>query len=153
MKDEELSAEFQRDVARMVYREVHYCVSCLMSEILPRMMEDGDYQEEAKELIFGRTYYVPWLDDAGEGAVYDTEEAAQKWVDSLPEDEQGWTIEEHIDEIFEHWIVSSWFKDKLREKGEIVEDIHGVDVWGRTCTGQSISLDGVICEIYKATRS
>lgn len=52
-------------------------------------------------------------------------------------------------EIFEHWIVDQWLAEKLAEKGERVDmDFEGLCVWGRTCTGQAVSMDSVICEIY-----
>ncbi len=48
-------------------------------------------------------------------------------------------------EIFEWYIVSSFLCGKLEEHGEPV--ISDEDIWGRTCTGQSIMLDGVITRI------
>jgi len=51
-------------------------------------------------------------------------------------------------EAYEHWIVSDWLADKLHKRGEMVEEIHGLTVWGRCTTGQSIYLDRVICDIY-----
>lgn len=45
-------------------------------------------------------------------------------------------------EVFEHWIISGWLADKLEEQGEAVAQPWGdVHIWGRTCTGQAISLD------------
>jgi len=52
-------------------------------------------------------------------------------------------------EIYEHWIVTDWFVDKLIEHGESVEkDFFGLSIWGRTTTGQAIYLDSVIEDIY-----
>lgn len=50
-------------------------------------------------------------------------------------------------EAYEHWAVSGWFKARLAERGEITGDLLDFDVWGRTCTGQAISLDYVIASI------
>lgn len=51
-------------------------------------------------------------------------------------------------EIYEHWAISEWLAEKLEAKGERIDrDFAGLCVWGRTCTGQSISMDGVIVEI------
>ncbi len=48
-------------------------------------------------------------------------------------------------EVFEHWIVSDWFADKLDEEGEKVDkDFAGLCIWARTTTGQAIYADGVI---------
>jgi hypothetical protein len=53
-------------------------------------------------------------------------------------------------EIYEHWIVSNWLGRKLTESGEkVIDDIMGLGpIWCRGATGQSISLDSVICGIY-----
>lgn len=50
-------------------------------------------------------------------------------------------------EVYEYWIVTKWFADKLKEKGEIVEELFGLNIWGRTTTGQAILLDLVVSEI------
>lgn len=52
-------------------------------------------------------------------------------------------------EVYEHWIVSSWFGEKLKDKGEVVEGYMGLTVWGRTCTGQAIVMDELIQQIAK----
>jgi len=52
-------------------------------------------------------------------------------------------------EILEHWIVTSWFADKLEEHGEkVIRNFFGLDaIWCRRCSGQAILFDGVIGEI------
>ena len=51
-------------------------------------------------------------------------------------------------EALEHWIVSDWLADRLEEKGEmILKDFLGLTIWGRTTSGQAISIDNVIEEI------
>jgi hypothetical protein len=57
-------------------------------------------------------------------------------------------IEPEVSEVFEHWIVDSWFAGKLAERGHpIAHDFLGMTIWGRPTTGQSISMDGVVLEI------
>jgi len=51
-------------------------------------------------------------------------------------------------EIFEYWLVSDWFFKELRQKRQPTTEIVGLLIWGRTCTGQAIFLDGVIEQIY-----
>ncbi|MEZ5529724.1 MAG: hypothetical protein R3E57_07285 [Porticoccaceae bacterium] len=76
-------------------------------------------------------------------------DAHPELVSQFVEDEQG---EEEYLEIFEYWAVSSWLAEKLEAKGEKVEqDFYGLCVWGRTCTGQSISMDHVMKQIVKET--
>ncbi len=53
-------------------------------------------------------------------------------------------------EVYEHWLVSSHLAYKLKQHGQtVVDDFFGLTVWCRTCTGQAISMDYVINEIYK----
>ncbi len=51
-------------------------------------------------------------------------------------------------EIFEWWLVSQWLGMKLLMNGEpIINNDYGI-WWGRTTTGQAISMDYIIQEIY-----
>lgn len=58
-------------------------------------------------------------------------------------------LESEPEEIFEWWAVANWFGDKLEEQGCVVIKSWGKSYWGRTTTGQSISLDGCIANIAK----
>lgn len=63
---------------------------------------------------------------------------------------EEFSIDPYTVEAYEHWIVSNWLADKLEAKGEMIgRDICGLTIWGRTTTGQAISMDWVIQEIYK----
>ena len=54
-------------------------------------------------------------------------------------------------EPYEWWRVSQYLCDKLNERGEPVIDNEYGQWWGRTCTGQSIILDGTIQRIIENT--
>ena len=56
---------------------------------------------------------------------------------------------EDAQEIYEYWIVTEWFYNKLKELGEPVTDWENLYIWGRTCTGQAIALDYTIDNIRK----
>jgi hypothetical protein len=88
--------------------------------------------------------YPNWLaaEANGECSTYDTAQEACEAND----------IEPVQAEVFEHWAVTDWFADKLEAAGEKVDrDFAGLNVWGRTTTGQSIAMDGVIARIYAQT--
>lgn len=72
---------------------------------------------------------------------FDTEEEA--WRDCCDRND----IYPDPVEVYEHWIVTSWFAYKLRSHGERVITLGTNEVWCRTCTGQAILLDHVIGEI------
>lgn len=106
-----MNLEYQRAVSDFVSREVHYCVSHLVSELA---------QNEA------------YMDELMEVCAMPDHENEDEWI-----------------EAYEHWIVSDWLADKLAERGEMVlKDFLGLTIWGRATTGQAISLDEVICDIW-----
>ena len=46
------------------------------------------------------------------------------------------------DEALEHWIVSDWLADKLEQVGACIDhDVYGLCIWGRTESGQSLTMD------------
>lgn len=50
-------------------------------------------------------------------------------------------------EVYEWWLVSSWLCGQLRAIGEpVIDNGHGT-WWGRTCTGQSLIMDGTLQKI------
>lgn len=51
------------------------------------------------------------------------------------------------EEIYEWWAVSTWYGEKLKEVGCIVIDSYGKSYWGRSTTGQAISLDWCTAKI------
>ncbi len=58
--------------------------------------------------------------------------------------------EEAYVEIYEYWAVTPWLAKKLINRSEKVDqDFYGLCVWGRTCTGQAIYMDGVIRRIVE----
>ena len=56
-------------------------------------------------------------------------------------------VEPDESEVYEYWVVTGWLAAHLRDYGEKVGDICDLNVWGRTCTGQSMTLDHVIQQI------
>lgn len=52
-------------------------------------------------------------------------------------------------ESLEYYLVDERLWRHLRDIGETVYDYLGLKVWGRTCTGQHISLDYPLQQIYE----
>ena len=60
------------------------------------------------------------------------------------------SLGDYRQEIFEHYIVTSWLADKLEAKGEtVVRDFYGLTIYCRPCTGQALHCDWVIQQIYQ----
>jgi len=56
--------------------------------------------------------------------------------------------DEEPQEVFEWWIISEWLLEELEKRGEPILKTDYQNYWGRTTTGQSISIDYVIEKIY-----
>ena len=72
---------------------------------------------------------------------YDEDMSDQELIDEVRDNG------EDINEIFEWYLVSDWFLNRLREINEPVIDNDYGEYWGRCCTGQAISLDYNIQEL------
>lgn len=164
-----MNPEYQRAVSDFVSREVHYCVSHLVSELaqnesyMDELMEvcaQDDWLEPATDKVSGleRSQVVEWLESISIDCQDD--ESIETLRDALTVNLEDGTIDpqefcdiERLDPYtrgaYEHWIVSDWLADKLAERGEMVlKDFLGLTIWGRTTTGQAIALDAVICDIW-----
>lgn len=64
-------------------------------------------------------------------------------------EEEYFNLDTEMPEIYEWWAVSNWFGEELRECGQPVIEAWGKYYWGRTCTGQAISLDGCVARVAK----
>ena len=94
--------------------------------------DDDDYQSDCdRDLI-------------SNGIAYDGDESDYQELCSVAD------IDPNKTEVYEHWIVSDFLGRKLKERGEAVEEIFDFTIWGRTCTGQAISLDYVIGTIAES---
>ena len=159
---------FQQEVGRFVRNEVYYNVSSLVAE----MSLNIEYQDELIELMISRDYenaVIDYFSAASSGekiallqesGIDAPEIQAGSLVDAvnalLQDDEttdfeeiaNSFQIEPYDNEIFEHWIVSDFLAKRLEAYGELVNyDFYGLTIWGRSTTGQSISMDSVIQKI------
>lgn len=160
----QLSYEQEREISSFVSREVIYCVSALVSTLAKTAAEsgklaDGTYYDNILEICVQDDWESPARENGWEqkedGQIYkdiegdseneESERYADDWRDACEQD----NLDPYTVEAYEHWIVSNWLADKLEAKGEMIgRDICGLTIWGRTTTGQAISMDSVIQEIY-----
>jgi len=169
---------FQEVCRRLVQREVVYCVSTLIAG-LHEVAERMDDYETYLNLMFRRDYNEPaWeyvfktADQAELEAVADEfgdSADCEEWLEAHPDEmdnlrDRVWRLIgdkperlcEFADldpdeaEAHQHWIVSDWLANELRGHGHSVEEYLGLTIWGRPTAGQSIWLDGVICDIVRS---
>lgn len=159
----------------LVRREVHYCVSALVSNLASaygnwdrsalgaQTRELGDMCEQAFELACPiddweeAATQAGWSRSAGvfTGAITYRHKDAPLGEVHIFDGWQDLCESESIDpyqwEVYEHWIVSDWLAELLEANGEKVDrDFAGLTVWARTTTGQSIATDAVIERITAA---
>ena len=146
----------QDELRVFVDRNLYYCVSPLIHHLAQN--EGDEYHDEILTVCTqddwqGAAEDMGWeqfTDKFGANCYRDISDS-QTWAGG------GWQelceefdIDPHLSEAYEHWIVSDHLATKLEAEGEMVSrDIHGLTVWGRTCTGQAILLDYVISQIYR----
>lgn len=140
-------------VDQIVDREVIYCVSSMMYQLAQNQDAlPSEYQEDMLDAWRGVPDYEEaaiqegWLKRDGE-IVSPDGEIADSWEDACDIS----NVEPYEQEVYEHWIVSTYLADRLEEKGErVIRDFLGLDaIWCRTTTGQAISMDHVIGEIHR----
>jgi hypothetical protein len=64
-------------------------------------------------------------------------------------EELGLDTDDWQQEVYEWYDVSWSFGAKLEAHGEKIVSFQGMRLWGRTCTGQAVYLDGVVGEIVR----
>ncbi len=73
--------------------------------------------------------------------VIDQESGANEWVCS------EFNLEPDFQETFEFWLVTDYLARLLKDKGAVVEEVLGLTVWGRGCSGQAICMDAITQDI------
>lgn len=143
-----VSATGQNAISRWMDEKVLYCQSVLVSELLNEFLPNTQNRYSWDEV---ENLYDDSMEAVEEFLAYcdDITDEEREEILELPFDEReakardlGWEPEPK--EIYEWWLVSRYFADKLREVGEPVFEAYGCVWWGRCCTGQWLGMDSVI---------
>lgn len=146
----------------LVRREVHYCVSALVSTLATEFPSDGKSDLAAiTEQAFELSTPIDDWEEAAIQAGWTRNRHNGMFVAPVGSvirmaDYESWQelceengLEPCEREVYEHWIVSDWLADELEAAGEKVDrDFAGLTVWARTITGQAIAADSVIERIH-----
>lgn len=151
------------------HREIIYCVSHLVSEIAskeidywPNLAYQKDWETPADYHVHNRMNeaelreFLSYKDENHEHIKSSDIHLLRRlvWLLLEPNEYEDFCNEHDLEdaytEIYEYWIVSDYLAEKLERHGEVIEkDFYGLTIWGRTCTGQSITMDSVIQKIFK----
>jgi hypothetical protein len=122
----------------------------------------SDEVEELEKPIFDLTHKIRQLEEIeieeGKDFAKEIEKLEEELLAVGGEIMQGLKEElenaaDEMQEIYEWWIITdSWVFNRLRDAGEPVIDSDelGLELWGRTCTGQAIVLDPTFWDIYQS---
>ena len=155
--------EFQRVCDDYVHQHVLCCVSPMISDLfnsiglglppgvnevaLMCLDDKEDWVEAAEQngAVIVKTDDGAWVlfdGDVEVGSFDNAEEAAQHYCYDHDLDPYRW-------EAYEHWLVDEHFAYKLEQAGEVVvrNFWSTMTIWGRTCTGQAIAMDGEVRRI------
>lgn len=138
------ASDKQRELSKFVDREVHYCASMLISELY-------QHEKHLDDLAPIMSYQPKFGANGSREGTCSRCGAKQTPLDGIDNDYDTCLDCYDPDQIeaLEHWIVSDRLADQLEEQDEMVlRDFLGLTLWGRTCSGQAIFLDGVIECIY-----
>lgn len=159
----------------LVTREVHYCVSSLVSMLAAGYdnCANKDLNALCEQAVELANPVPDWEDAAIQAGIkFNYLPTGQVLVLNPPKDTDMYVtqyddernasiafcdfhgIDPYDREVFEHWIVSDWMADKLEAEGEKIDrDFAGLTVWARTTTGQAIYADSVIEHICATLNS
>lgn len=147
----------QAQVRHMVEINIIQNVNILMLHLV---QNPGEYEEEIHNVTAQDDYETAafeqgldvkkddfddfWIiaDDEDPDGPYDSE--AEAWEAAC----RHHNIEPYYDEAYEWYVVSDWLARQLKKRGEMVEEIFDLTIWGRCATGQAVYLDGIMIEIY-----
>ena len=138
-------SEFQDKCGEFVNRHVQQPIGQLIYEL----QEKGHMQEDIWDMFGGpKTKYICGDCDF---ETYEYDETQNHSEEHQGEEKhQDFAEEEESNEVYEYWLVDDYLYHKLKEEGYLVnDDWFGLTIWGRTCTGQAIKVDGIIRQIVR----
>lgn len=113
-----------------------------LDEADPDECPDGHFEGAATER---EAFEAAWAYSIATGLPSECSDQEEAQDDAISDNDIE--VSEYETEIYEHWAVSDFLARRLEGKGERVFDLCGLQVWGRSCTGQAILLDSVIKQI------
>lgn len=147
------------DLEELVDQFGHYTTwaEVLTEAGVPEVTEVEPSEEGADPMwrYVGSNELFDYEEDAQEAAVRSRIDNVLLGVRALFYDDDAQEACDHINiepeeyEVYEHWVVDSYFGRQLEERGEVVFEFGGMTIWGRCTTGQSIALDHVIREMVR----
>lgn len=138
----------EKDALWDAYIESDYAIVPTLDSEEWRIREIAEDVEDVAEGFPSRKAALDYLKDRGLLAIppLQIEEEAESWKEAC----EAHNIDVDPVEVYEHWIVSDLLAHHLRDHGMLVEEFLGFTIWGRTCTGQAIAMDGDIQDIAEA---
>lgn len=143
-KEYDYFSSTNQDILRkLVNREVCACISDMAEHLFSYDDDTYDVWDNWENLTYEACPHCgEALDDDTCDLLNSGEEAVCSWCEEVID-----SADTRQAEIYEYWIVTPWFGEKLAAHGEPIYNRWGGDIWGRCTTGQSMVLDYVIAQI------
>lgn len=137
---------------------------CLDEEIAMELWQGGIDYEAAEYQLEAEGCYpleVPCPEDGNYYYRWGVRTSHANWkIEPIHEDKEsaiedyfenylGGCIYDYRHEVFEHWVVSGYLAERLRQKGETVVSLWGLTIWARCSTGSAIYTDCVIQKVHE----
>ena len=141
-----------------ITKEEYFNLDCgTVQDITWEFIKPHIYRNQSSLITHLQENYVEGFNFDDIENFYMSDEEILKYMGSYDEDMSDQELidevrnnGEDMNEIFEWYLISDWFLDRLREINEPIIDNDYGEYWGRCCTGQSIYLDHNIQELaYK----
>ena len=132
--------ERENGIDKFIERDIYSCQSSLVEEALKTKLFSIDDIENMYRPFDGKLLKPNMCYRCNQESLCLDSETGE--CETCFEDNQN------PQEIYEWWLVSPWLSKKLLIEGQpILDNDYGV-WWGRCATGQAISMDYVIQQIY-----
>ncbi len=154
--------DFQEIARQWVNDNIYGCANEMMEEC--RELEG--FIDQYIELFYQYDYEACFQDSGyklertKEGVNVLDEDGEVVWVNAPRQTTYGELCEnfdldagEYPLEIYEHWFVSDRFRELLEQQYEVVQTVFGMNVWGRTCRGQAIYMDGNVRNVVREVKN
>ena len=143
----------EKEIARqtacgnLVSEHVHACISMLVTFLAKAVIEapcdEICFEDDLMPILQKPQWDWENLDDP----------LPDDFESMTTEQRERWAWENDIEpdyvEALEHWVVSDWLAHQLELRGEMIGEVFGLRIWGRTTSGQAILIDSVIEDIQR----
>ncbi len=155
----------EKDFVKLVIEQNILCSGNELVELYQKVNECEFYnnlENQLTPIVTDKQEYFDYVKEYHSESLDDLKTAMREWYENDGCEEAGpydfyygdyiehlKNTEQEYQEVLQWFIVTDWLAAKLSAIGEPILSTDNHKVWGRTCYGQAIELDGTIQEIFR----